>query len=152
MCSCCLAEEIGFSNGGVKMIDFKDPSDYANVLNCVAEAISDQNVSEYSKHFLNFNKKNRKSIAIFFISCEPTAVLVENHLIDSSENQVEVAVNYTISYDSTQHNFNSIVLMKKINSEWKISGERVLSKSSNKTNQKSENIFGCANGVCPLNK
>lgn len=141
----------------VKMTDFEDVSIYANVLTSIAKAVSDQNIENYSKCFLNFDKKDRKKVALFFIEHDPSAEIIEHHVIEENEKDVEIAIRYTLYYDSKNKiDVQSIVFMKNINSEWKVSSEKIIKKTLSEkkpslSDSECQLNAGCPGGNCQLN-
>lgn len=151
----------GYSFAAERVFMAENPNSmYENVLDSIIKSINEEDLEEYSKNFLFFNKKDKINVALFFLKHDPTVVVFEKHILQKTDSKVELAIQYQINcnIDRKNYKFSSIITMKKVDDAWKFSKEKIVlfnienrsSCSSARNDEVDGGDVACFGGQCNL--
>ena len=124
---------------GVRIAVFEEDDSYFDIIEEACSAINCEDSDKYISFFASSTKKRKKQAKIFFMSNEVNVSILDKKAIDTEDDFVELMVKYRTTINESSSIVVCLIKMKKIDSDWKIIKESVI---SNKQESR------CASGRC----
>jgi len=106
----------------------QDDNGYFNTIEEICEAANAEDHNKYLSLRVSSTKREKREIALFFLSNKINISILDKKLIDIKDDFVEIAVEYKMTVNETNNIIVSLLAMKKIDSDWKLIKETVISK------------------------
>jgi len=146
-------------NGGRITVSHDDVG-YLNTIEEICDATNSEDVSKYLSLLVGSTKKQKKNIALFFMSNKINMKVLDKRVIEDREDFAELVVEYKITINDDSFIIVALIKMRRIESDWKLLKESVVSKKlesncrSGRCGIQDEPVFNdepkpnCANGQC----
>lgn len=133
-----------------------------NLMEKLENAVSKEDFKGYLSCFTkDLSSKNKKRMSALFLQHDMEMDLDKFSITDSNKDLVEFTAKYTVDIDGDSSTIVSSIVAKKLEGDFVISSEEIISKTSNNRQPQNRNDFAipnfggipnnnCPDGNCPL--
>ena len=114
-------------NGG-RITASHDDVGYLNTIEEICDATNSEDVNKYLSLLVGSTKKQKKNIALFFMSNKINMKVLDKRVIEDREDFAELVVEYKITINDDSFIIVALIKMRRIESDWKLLKESVVSK------------------------